>query len=142
MALARLAAPCPGSPLRPEGARAQLRLDREVRRPRRLDLRDVEVADQTGVEARLRQRRPPVVDVQALDPAPVLLRQLEHPLDRGVLALLAELEQRAPVGQHELGDPAGLREPHLTTHGPGQTPGAARELALARVAVAVVVEAP
>src|SRR4051794_37835046 len=110
MAPARLAAPIRALPLRPEEARLELRLDGEVRWPPRARIGDVEVADQTRVEAGLRDRSSPVVDVHALDPLAVLLRQAEHLLHGRVLARLAEREEGVPVGQHELGDAACLRE--------------------------------
>src|SRR4051812_41791187 len=113
MAPARLAAPIRAPPLRLEEPRLELRLDREVSRPPRPRVGDVEVAYQSRVEPAARDRSAPVVDVHALDPLAVLLRQAEHPLDGRVLTRLAEREQRVPVGEHELGDPAGLREPHL-----------------------------
>src|SRR3954453_11184842 len=74
----------PGS-LRPEGRTLQVPLDREVRGPRGLDLRDPQVADQPRVEAGPRDRSTPVVDIDPRDPRAVPLREVEHPLDGRVL---------------------------------------------------------
>src|SRR3954465_10157052 len=117
MAPARLAAPIRPGALRPEGRTLQVSLDREVRGPRGLDLRDPQVPDQPRVEAGLRDRSTPVIDVDPRDPRAVPLREVEHPLGGRVLTRLAEREQRVAVRQHELGDASSLREPDLPTNG-------------------------
>ena len=99
-------------------------------------------AQEPGVEAVVRGRLLPVVDVEPLDATAVAAREREHPLGRGVGAALAVREQRVPVRQDELHDPAGLGEPDLAPHRLQQPLRAAEALALALVRVAVVVEAP